>query len=157
MLLEQICTAANASIFRKIDYQSTKAIFHPTDIKEVKEAINYAKDHDIIIVVKGGGSSLSGAATGGHPEKVVISTNQYRNVLEINQKDKYAWVEPGITPVELNAILSVSAEIKLLFIPIRSCLNRHLQYPNLAVCANVVENDSAQRVCPIFEVTGTSV
>ncbi len=106
MLLERILSASNASIFRNIELSSMKAIFHPATQQEIREAIQYAKDQGISITAKGGGSSLSGAATGGGEDKIIISTNQLRKILEVNQEQKYAWVEPGLTPVDLNKLLS---------------------------------------------------
>jgi len=105
MQLETLCASANASIFRKMLHGSTKASFHPTNLHEVMDAVAYAKNHGVTITAKGGGSSLSGAATGGAQEKIIISTNKFRKLLEVDQKQKFAWVEPGLTPVELNAIL----------------------------------------------------
>ncbi|MEA2069890.1 MAG: FAD-binding protein [Asgard group archaeon] len=95
--------SSNASIFQKINPQTIKKVFYPTNESEIKEAIAFARERNLAITVKGGGSSLSGASTGGLQEKVVISTQKLKTIYEINFDDGYAITDPGVTPDELNA------------------------------------------------------
>ena len=103
--LNKIIIGANASIFQKIDPDSNIAVFTPTNETELKEAITFARENSLPITTKGGGSGLSGACTGASRKKVVISTMRMKSVFEMNFKEGYAIVEPGITPDELNEIV----------------------------------------------------
>ena len=103
--LERIIIGSNASIFQKIDPDSNVAVFTPTNESEIKDAITFARENNLPITTKGGGSGLSGACTGGSRKKVIISTMQLKNVLDLNFQEGYALVEPGITPDELNEII----------------------------------------------------
>ena len=58
--LNKIIIGANASIFQKIDPDSNVAVFTPTNESELKEAITLARENELHITKKGGGSGLSG-------------------------------------------------------------------------------------------------
>ncbi len=103
--LRRIVIGSNASIFQKIDPDSNIKVFAPTNEPEINEAITFARENNLPITTKGGGSGLSGACTGASRKKVIISTMRLKKVLELNFKDGYAVVEPGITPDELNEII----------------------------------------------------
>ncbi len=103
--LRRIIIGSNASIFQKIDPDSNIKVFAPTSELEINEAITFARENNLPITTKGGGSGLSGACTGASRKKVVISAMRLKKVLELNFKDGYAVVEPGITPDELNEII----------------------------------------------------
>lgn len=100
--LNRVIIGSNASIFQKIDPDSNVEVFLPTNEEEIKEAIIFAREKNLPITVKGGGSGLSGACTGASREKIVISTMRLKKVHEINFEKRYAIVDPGITPDELN-------------------------------------------------------
>lgn len=134
MLLERILSASNASIFRNIDHTATKAVFHPRTLQEVRDAIHYANKHGLTITVKGGGTSLSGASTGGIQKKIIIVTNKLRNLLEVNQEQRYAWIEPGLTPVELNTLLEKKG------IPLRYVVSPSSQ--NVATLGGMLATDA---------------
>ncbi len=71
--LRRIIIGSNASIFQKIDPDSNIAVFSPTNESEINEAITFARENNLPITTKGGGSGLSGACTGASRKKVVIS------------------------------------------------------------------------------------
>ncbi|NHJ47025.1 MAG: FAD-binding protein [Asgard group archaeon] len=100
--LNRFIIGANASIFQKIDPESNVKAFTPKDDVELKMAIDFAKENDLPITSKGGGSGMSGACTGSSRDKVVISSMRLKKIHEINFDEGYAIVEPGITPDELN-------------------------------------------------------
>ncbi|MHA2406879.1 MAG: FAD-binding oxidoreductase [Candidatus Ranarchaeia archaeon] len=106
MDLEQIAINSNASIFRNIDPTTNMYVFHPSTLDELKVAIAKAKEQDLPIVPKGGGTSLSGACTGGNFNKVIITTRSLKAVHNINTKNQTATVDAGVTPVELNKHLA---------------------------------------------------
>ena len=106
MDIEQIAVNSNASIFRNINPETNKFVFHPSSIEGVKTSIAKAKNHNLPIVPKGGGTSLSGACTGGNFDKVIITTRSLKSIHEINLKRHTATVDSGVTPVELNKHLA---------------------------------------------------
>ncbi|MBD3193130.1 MAG: FAD-binding protein [Candidatus Heimdallarchaeota archaeon] len=108
--LRRIIIGSNASIFQKIDPQTNIEAFLPTNEQEIKEAITFARENNLIIVSKGAGSGLSGACTGGAREKVVISSMRLKRVHELNFEEGYALVDPGVTPDELNEFISQKKE-----------------------------------------------
>ncbi len=102
MDLEQITINSNASIFRKIKPESNKCVCHPTNLNEVKTSIEKARKLNLPIVPKGGGTSLSGACTGGNLDKVVITSRALKTIHQIDVRSHTAVVDAGVTPVELN-------------------------------------------------------
>ncbi|MHA1166257.1 MAG: FAD-binding oxidoreductase [Candidatus Hodarchaeales archaeon] len=102
MNMDRIVISSNASLFRKIDPSTNNGIFYPSTTEEVLEAIAISKRKAIAITVKGGGSGLSGTCTGGNVTKNIISTLRLKKMLSIDQKNKIARIQAGITPDELN-------------------------------------------------------
>ncbi|NHJ85358.1 MAG: FAD-binding protein [Asgard group archaeon] len=103
--LKRYIIGANASIFQKIDPDTNIEAFIPQNEEEIKLAISFARERNLPITSKGGGSGLSGACTGASRDKVVISSMRLKRVHELNFEKGYAIVEPGITPDELNEII----------------------------------------------------
>ncbi|MCF2142670.1 MAG: FAD-binding protein [Candidatus Heimdallarchaeota archaeon] len=101
--LQKYIIGANASIFQKIDPDSNVKVFVPENEEGIKAAIAFARENNLPITSKGGGSGMSGACTGASRKKVIISSMRMKKVLEINFDEGYAVVEAGITPDELNA------------------------------------------------------
>ncbi len=100
--LNRYIIGANASIFQKIDPETNVEVFMPRNDIELKMAIDFAKENDLPITSKGGGSGMSGACTGASREKVVISSMRLKKIHELNFEEGYVVVEPGLTPDELN-------------------------------------------------------
>lgn len=96
---------SNASIFQKIDPETNVKVFTPTNDVELKMAIDFAKENNLPITSKGGGSGMSGACTGSSRNKVVISSMRFKKIHEINFDKGYAIVEPGLNPDELNEVI----------------------------------------------------
>ncbi|MBM3945761.1 MAG: FAD-binding oxidoreductase, partial [SAR202 cluster bacterium] len=75
--------------------------------------------HRVPVLPRGGGTSLTGATVG---RAIVIDFSKYlRNVIEVNEEEQWALVQPGIVLDELNRHL---APHKLLFTPDPSTSNR---------------------------------
>lgn len=108
--LRRIIVGSNASIFQRINPETNREVFLPTNEEEIKEAITFARENNLVVVSKGAGSGLSGACTGGGREKVVISSMRLKRVHELNFADGYAIVDPGVTPDELNELISQKKE-----------------------------------------------
>ncbi|MGL1864165.1 MAG: FAD-binding protein [Pseudodesulfovibrio sp.] len=69
-------------------------------------------EHGIPLTVRGAGTNLSGG-TIPHPGGVVVLTNGLNRILEINEEDMYAVVEPGV----VTATFAAAAAQKGLFYP----------------------------------------
>ncbi|NHK30920.1 MAG: FAD-binding oxidoreductase [Asgard group archaeon] len=103
--LKQYIIGSNASIFQKIDPETNIKVFTPSNDVEIKMAIDFAKENNLPITSKGGGSGMSGACTGSSRDKVVISSMRLRKIYEINFDEGYAVVDSGLTPDELNEVI----------------------------------------------------
>ncbi|MCP8319961.1 MAG: anaerobic glycerol-3-phosphate dehydrogenase subunit C [archaeon] len=76
----------------------------PNDEEDVIKVVNYAHAHKIPITARGSGSSLAGQALG---EGIIIDFSKYMNkILEINEKESYVRVQPGVVLADLNKALS---------------------------------------------------
>ncbi|MGV9103869.1 MAG: FAD-binding oxidoreductase, partial [Candidatus Thorarchaeota archaeon] len=105
MKLRNIVAGANASIYYRLNFKNIKRVFYPKDQNDVRDAIDYARNHGYDITPKGAGSGLSGACTGGNRERVIISTLQMNKIIDVSIDEGYVDVQPGATPDEINAIL----------------------------------------------------
>jgi hypothetical protein len=105
--LRDVAIGANASIYYKLDFKRIKGVFYPRTTGELSQVIKMASEKGLDITMKGGGSGLSGACTGGDSERVMVSTLQMNDIISVNLKGGYADVETGVTPDELNARLGV--------------------------------------------------
>jgi len=75
----------------------------PKTITHLHEIINYGRRHNLDIVPRGGGSSLAGGAV---PNKsIVLDLSKMNRILEINEEESYAIVEPGVICDDLNSEL----------------------------------------------------
>lgn len=73
----------------------------PRTIIEVQALVRLANEHGISIVPRGRGTGLSGGSSA-NSEQLVISTERFDRILEINVDDQVAVVEPGVINQELN-------------------------------------------------------
>lgn len=104
---------------RAYSYDATKehyepdAVVFPADEEEVSRVLKYCNDNKIAIVPRGAGSGFTGGAlpvNGG----IVLALEKYMNkILEIDEKDMVAVVQPGV----INADLQKAVEEKGLFYP----------------------------------------
>ncbi|MHA1741113.1 MAG: FAD-binding oxidoreductase [Candidatus Thorarchaeota archaeon] len=106
MKLREVVIGANASIFYRFDFSKIRGVYYPRTEAEAKEAIAEARSKGLVVTVKGGGSGLSGACTGGNDERIVLSTLRMRRILGVNESEGYVDVEPGVTPDEINEFLA---------------------------------------------------
>jgi D-lactate dehydrogenase (cytochrome) len=70
------------------------AVYFPTDLKEISEIFVEANKNKIPVTIAGNRTGLAGAGVplGG----IVISTEKLNKILEINDKELYAVLEPGV-------------------------------------------------------------
>ena len=91
--------ATDASIYQTIP----KAVCIPTCANDIVVALEVAKDLQIPILPRGGGTSQCGQTTGA--ALVIDNSKYFRNIIEIDPNEKRAIVEPGIVLDHLNASL----------------------------------------------------
>ncbi|HEV8285045.1 MAG TPA: FAD-linked oxidase C-terminal domain-containing protein [Chitinophagaceae bacterium] len=76
------------------------AVVLPKDESEVKKAVEIARNYKIKILPRGGGTSLAGQTVG---KAMVIDFSKYMTkILEINEKERWVRVQPGLVRDELN-------------------------------------------------------
>ena len=92
--------ATDASIFQIMPV----ALVLPLDDEDVISAVMAARKFNVSIVPRGGGTSLGGQATG--PSLIIDFTKYMNRVLEVNVKERWVRVQPGIVLDELNAFLN---------------------------------------------------
>ncbi len=87
----------------------------PTDKEQLCKVVKLAYENDMPITVRGSGTNLSGCtipSTEGNA--IVILTNRLNRILEINEQDLYAVVEPGVVTAQFAATV---AQKNLLYPP----------------------------------------
>jgi len=104
---------------RSYSYDATKehyypdAVVFPENEKEISEILKYCNENKISIIPRGAGSGFTGGAlpvNGG----IVLAVEKYMNkILEIDEKDMVAVVQPGV----VNAHLQKEVEKRGLFYP----------------------------------------
>jgi glycolate oxidase len=104
---------------RAYSYDATKerfkpeAVVFPANEEEVSKVLKYCNEEKIAIVPRGAGSGFTGGAL---PVKggIVLAVEKYMNkILEIDEKDMVAVVQPGVINAELQKVV----EAKGLFYP----------------------------------------
>ncbi len=87
-------------------------VLKPTNSEGLGRVIRLCNDNSLPVTVRGAGTNLSGG-TIPKPEGVVILTNSLSKILEINEEDMYAIVQPGV----VTAKLAAAVESRGLFYP----------------------------------------
>ena len=91
----------------------------PKSTEDVIAVVQMAGKHGIPILPRGGGTSLAGQTVA---EAIVIDFSKYmRNVVQLNEEEKWVKAQPGIILDELNQQISTSG---LMFAPDPSTSNR---------------------------------
>jgi glycolate oxidase len=84
----------------------------PTTGESLSQAVRLCNENGLPLTVRGAGTNLSGG-TIPQADGVVVLTNALNKILEINEADMYAVVEPGV----VTAKLAAAAAAKGLFYP----------------------------------------
>jgi FAD/FMN-containing dehydrogenase/Fe-S oxidoreductase len=87
--------AIDAGIY-KIPPQAVVILETKTDLETI---LSYAQKTGISLTARSGGTNLTGSAIGAG---IILEFSRLNRVLEINPKEKWARVQPGITNTELN-------------------------------------------------------
>jgi glycolate oxidase len=88
-------------------------VLRPTDQEKLAKTVKLAYDAGLPITMRGSGTNLSGGVIPEEGDGVVILTNALNKILEINEQDLYAVVEPGVVTAQFAA----AVEARGLFYP----------------------------------------
>ncbi|SDL09117.1 glycolate oxidase [Maridesulfovibrio ferrireducens] len=77
-------------------------VIKPTTTAQLGPVTKLCNEHGLPLTVRGAGTNLSGG-TIPHPGGIVVLTNGLNKILEINEEDLYAVVEPGVVTAQFAA------------------------------------------------------
>ncbi len=78
-----------------LDTAMPSLVVRPDNSEALGKTVKLCNDNGLPLTVRGAGTNLSGG-TIPHPGGVVVLTNGLNRILEINEEDLYAVVEPGV-------------------------------------------------------------
>lgn len=88
--------STDASMYK----ESPVAVAWPANKEDLLAILSYAKKTKIGVIIRGAGTSLAGQVVG---DGIIVDISRHMNkVLEINPKEKWVRVEPGVILEELN-------------------------------------------------------
>jgi glycolate oxidase len=90
-----------------VDKKSPDVVVFPTTTEQVVAIVKLCNEYEVPFVPRGAGTSLAGGClpVGGG---VMITLTRMRQILEVNYRDRYAVVEPGLVNVHLTQHLKGS-------------------------------------------------
>lgn len=113
--LHKIAYSTDASVYREIPY----GVAYPETIEDILELMRMARERHTHLIPRAGGTSIAGQVVG---SGIVVDISKHWNhILEINQEERWARVEPGVVRDELNIALKPYG---LFFSPETSTSNR---------------------------------
>lgn len=113
--LHKIVYSTDASVYREIPY----GVAYPETSEDIQELMRMAKEKHTHLIPRAGGTSIAGQVVG---SGIVVDISKYWNhILEINNEERWARVEPGVVRDELNIALK---DYGLFFSPETSTSNR---------------------------------
>ena len=77
----------------------------PGTAEETRDVVRLALAHDLPVVARGAGTGLAGGAIASQGGIMLVMTRMTR-ILEVNEIDRYAVVEPGIVNIDLSNALT---------------------------------------------------
>ncbi len=110
----RVLYATDASSYREIPL----AVARPKTGQDVLKIILFAQKQHITLIPRAAGTSLAGQVVG---SGMVLDIRQMNQILEINTKEKFVRVQPGVVRDELNAVLKPHG---IFFAPETSTANR---------------------------------
>lgn len=113
--LHKILYSTDASAYREIPL----AVIYPKNNNDIKLAVDFANINNISIIPRAAGTSLAGQVVG---NGIILDVSKYlTKILEVNIKEKWVVVQPGVILDELNIYLK---PFELFFGPETSTANR---------------------------------
>lgn len=107
--------ATDASVYRQLPL----AVVLPKHTEDIKRLVKFANENQVSLIPRAAGTSLAGQCVG---DGIVVDISKYMNeILEINPKEQWIKVQPGVVRDELNTFLKPYG---LFFGPNTSTANR---------------------------------
>ena len=78
------------------------ALVRAESTADVSAALSWANEHRVPVSVRGGGSGLAGGATA-YPGGLIIALDRMNRIVEIDEQNRLAVVEPGVITAQLDA------------------------------------------------------
>lgn len=72
----------------------------PENAREVQKIVKLCFEENLPLIVRGAGTNLSGGTIPFKENSVVLLTSKLKRILEINEEDLYARVEPGVITLD---------------------------------------------------------
>ncbi len=92
--------ATDASAYRQLP----QAVIRPKNEKDLKKIIVFANKNNTSVIPRTAGTSLAGQVVGGG---IVVDVSKYMtDVLEVNEKEQWIRVQPGVVLDEMNKMLA---------------------------------------------------
>ncbi len=83
-----------------LEFVTPALVVFPTNTEQLGQIVKKCYDEGLQITVRGAGSNLSGGTIPDSENTVVIATGKLNKILEINEEDLYAVVEPGVVTAQ---------------------------------------------------------
>jgi len=129
--------ATDASVYREMPL----AVAYPKNEADIKKLIAFATQEKTSLIPRTAGTSLAGQCVG---NGIIVDTSRHLNrILEVNEKEKWVRVQPGVIRDELNAHLK---QYGLFFGPNTSTANR-------AMIGGMVGNNSCGSYSIVYGTT----
>jgi FAD/FMN-containing dehydrogenase len=91
--------STDASVYQELPL----AVCIPQNINDLKTLIRFARENQTTLIPRTAGTSLAGQVVG---SGIVVDVSRYFNqILEVNEKERWARVQPGVIRDDLNAYL----------------------------------------------------
>ncbi|ABB40033.1 D-lactate dehydrogenase (cytochrome) [Oleidesulfovibrio alaskensis G20] len=78
-------------------------VVRPTETTQIGQVVKLCNENGLPITVRGAGTNLSGGTIPDPRDGVVVLTNGLTKILEINEQDLYAVVQPGVVTAKFAA------------------------------------------------------
>lgn len=115
--LRLLMYATDASDYKEVP----RAVAYPKNESDIRELVRFASESNITLIPRTAGTSLAGQVVG---NGVVVDMSRHMTgILEINEKERWVRVEPGVILDELNIALRPTG---LFFSPETSTSNRSM-------------------------------
>src|SRR5688500_4677451 len=133
----RILYATDASAYRELPM----AVAMPRTVDDIKKLIQFAREHKTSLIPRTAGTSLAGQVVG---NGIVVDVSRYfTSIFELNEKEKWVRVQPGVIRDELNIFLKPYG---LFFGPETSTANR-------AMIGGMVGNNSCGSNSVVYRST----
>lgn len=96
--LHRIAYSTDASTYREVP----KGVAYPETEEDVKSLIKETKKQKTHLIPRAAGTSIAGQVVG---KGIVVDIKGWNKILEVNQEEKWARVQPGVVRDELNISL----------------------------------------------------